>query len=210
MVGVGGGGGPETAPLFVNGQPHRDSYDKGYQPSGKGPKTPRRMKGRWDESSVEQDMFIIEETKKALDALEYTTVEDKSDSLKKNLKRELEALGWAYRSAATFKANFPFRNKHLVFDLIIIKDGVIDMHRIKVTMGRPATTDYKLMKWVPKLTAGRDITEMLFGLFSTKKGLIILAVCLLVLIALLVWWSSATEIDEDGASLLGGQACNSS
>ena len=144
------GGDPGGAPLFVNGQPTKNSYGRDPEPSGKEPRTPRRMKGKWDESSVEQDMFIIEKTKKILDSPEYVTVKDKGNHLKKNVKRELKTLGWAYKNIATFKANFPFRNKYLVLDLPILKDDLLDLHRIKITMSDNRISDYKLMKWVPQ------------------------------------------------------------
>jgi len=75
---------------------------------------------------------------------------EKSVSLKKNIKRELETLGWIYQRRATFMANFPFRRKYMIFDFAFIKDGAQDIHRVKVTMDDKGASGYKLMKWLAR------------------------------------------------------------
>ena len=145
---------PGENPLPVDGFPIRRGgsvfYNKDPDPSGKGPKLPRHMKGKWDESSVEHDLLIIEETKKVLDAIENAVEADESVSTKENLRRELGKLGWIYSSKATFKSNFPFRNKYLALDLLVLKDDLLDLHRIKVVISDNRVSGYKLMKWVAK------------------------------------------------------------
>ena len=118
-------------------------------PENKGPRIPRRMKGKWDESSVEQELPIIKETKKILDIAENAIKGNKTDPVKKNLKRGLETLGWKYNRGVTFKANFPFRGKYLIFHYAFTKSGASDIHRLKVVMKDNGVSGYKLMKWVP-------------------------------------------------------------
>ena len=108
------------------------------------------MKGKWDEGSVEQDLPIIDDTKKILDGSEQISVMEKRGSLKEDIKRELESLGWIYQGGATFKANFPLRNKYLIFDFSFVKEGAQDIHRIKLVVDDNGVSDYKLMKWAPK------------------------------------------------------------
>ena len=145
---------PGENPLPVDGFPIRRGgsvfYNKDPDPSGKEPRIPRRMKGKWDESSVEQELPIIMETKKILDVAENATKGNVTEPVKKNLKQELETLGWVYNRGATFKANFPFRSKHLIFDSAFTKKGASDIHRLKVVKGNNGVSGYKLMKWVPK------------------------------------------------------------
>jgi hypothetical protein len=118
-------------------------------PEGKGPKIPRRMDGRWDEGSVEYDLSFIEQTKKLLDNDEDVIRENEVVHIKKRLRRELMDLCWEYNRGATLKANFPLRNKYLIFDSSFINKGALDIHRIKIAMSHNHVSDYKLMKWVP-------------------------------------------------------------
>ncbi|MFC1951056.1 hypothetical protein ACFLXN_01435 [Chloroflexota bacterium] len=164
-------------------------------PKDKSPKIPRRMSGGWDESAVEHDLSFVREAGKILDAAENVIQSNDGSTNKKSLRRELEHLGWIYNRGTTFMANFPFRGKYIVFDFAIINEGALNIHRVEIVMRHGGVSSYRLMKWMPKLKVGWDITETLSGLFSTKKGLMILAICLMILIALLLWWSFATEIE---------------
>ena len=124
-------------------------------PKDRGPRTPRRMKGKWDEGSVEHDLPIIEKTKMVLDTAEDVAQADEGVSIKRSLRQKLELLGWGYNRGATFRANFPFRSKHLIFNSVFIKEGAQHIHRVKVVMGHDGVSGYKLMKWVPKVMLSR-------------------------------------------------------
>ena len=111
---------------------------------------PRRMKGKWDEDSAEHDQSFIEETRKVLDAALNAIKAGEGVSVKQSLRRELEKLGWEYNRGATFRVDFPFRSKYLVFDYGFIKEGVPAVYRLKIVIGKSNVLHDKLMKWIPR------------------------------------------------------------
>lgn len=136
-------------------------YGYGYMGSGFGgtplafSKGPRpedhhsRLKYRWSEDSVNQELPFVEITKRTLDLTQTQVQPDKSPNIKGIIRQELELLGWEYNRRATFKANFPFRHKYVVFDSTTKLDAD-DRFRLKVTLNRDSVSEYKLMKWVPR------------------------------------------------------------
>jgi hypothetical protein len=87
-------------------------------------------------------------TKKVITDVQSAIQAIKDVSVKKRLRKELEQVGWKYNRGATFKANFPFRRKYMIFDFIIINKDIMDIYRIKVVTGHDGVSGYKLMKWV--------------------------------------------------------------
>ena len=118
------------------------------RPGGKGPIS-RPKKGKWDEASVERDLPYIEEAIRIIDEAQTAIQLDKGNAVKASLRLELEQAGWQYNRRATFKANFLFRSKYLVFNSSYKQDHK-NSYRIKVATGHGIVSDYKLMKWVPR------------------------------------------------------------
>ncbi len=129
--------------------PTRNPFD--YQPKlnpkDRKPTPWSRRKGKWDEASVERDLPYIEEAIRIIDKAQTAIHMDKGNAVKASLRLELEQAGWQYDSRATFKANFPFRSKYLVFNSTYKQDHK-DSYRIKVATDHGIVSNYKLMKWV--------------------------------------------------------------
>ena len=144
-------------------------YQEKLSPKDRKPTPESRMKGKWDEGSVEKDLPFVEEAIRIIDMSQTSVQFNKSDSVKTGLRHELEQAGWQYNSRATFKANFPLGRKYLVFDYSY-KQDIKNSYRLKVATGHGIVSGYKLLKWIEKI--GPDFE--LIDLFTTKKGLLIL------------------------------------
>lgn len=167
-----GMGGPPPPPLYT-------SDPNCLIPKYDGPKIRRRTKYKWDEVSGEPDLLFMEETTRIIDtACNMTQVQDRA-FIKDMLDKELDPLGWEYDGYATFKANFPFRNKHVVFDSTAKLDAD-DRFRLKVTVSKDRGLDYKILKRVPKI--GPD------GWLTLKSGVMIAVGLIILFIILGIWF----------------------
>ena len=163
-------------------------HSQGYQKQvEKGP-SPRPKRGKWDEASVEQDLPFIEEAIRIIETAQAATQVFQGNAIKTGLRQELEEVGWKYSSRATYRANLLVRKKYLVFESSY-KQDMKNSYRVKVATSHGIVSDYKLMKWIPKINPEFEF----FDLFTTKKGLLIVVIIILLLLTfpficnLVVW-----------------------
>lgn len=153
--------------------PFVDPYASG--PEGKDPVSSKRG-GKWDEVSVERDLPFIEEAIRILAQSQTAIQFDAGSAFKDSLRLELEQAGWQYNGWATFKSNFPFRRKYLVFDSSYTQDHE-NSYRIKVITGRGIVSDYKVMKWIEKTYPEFEPFDLLFS----KRGILFIIIGIIVL-----------------------------
>ena len=145
------------------------------QPPEKGPGS-HSKKGKWDEASVELDLPFIEEAIRIIESAQHTVQPIKGNTFKANLRQELEQSGWLYNRRATFKSNLPLRNKYLIFDSSYKLDPK-NSYRIKVSAKHSIVSDYKVYKWQENTYPGFELMD----LFNSKKGLLIVIICIILL-----------------------------
>ena len=87
-MGMGGSG---HTPLNIGAPPGWDKHNP--KPGGREPRDPRRVGGKWDEGSVEQDWPIGERTKKVITDVQGAIQSTKDVSVKKRLREKLEQTG---------------------------------------------------------------------------------------------------------------------
>lgn len=169
-------------PSFINPL----AYQRG--PAGKGPKTPRRLRGKWSTDAVDQELPAIEETKRIIENPASTIGVESGGSFKSKLKVGLEQLGWQSNRRATFKANFPFGSTYLVVDSTAELD-TDERYRIEMTMGNSSVMDYRIKKWVYVETAAGGF-ELNFINILTNRWFLILVALLVVGLLVFVFYNA--------------------
>ena len=152
-------------------------------PKNDGPKDKHRIKYIWRDVSADPELEFLSDINNIMDTARNMAQVQDGDSIKAMLKKELAPSGWGYNGRATFRANFPFRSRHVIFDSTEKLDADV-RYRLKVAVHEYKGLDYKVLKWVPKIGPDSDIIGMLTDLITTKKGLAILFTCIALLIIL--------------------------
>jgi len=152
--------------------------------SPRGPsRRPHQLRGKWSTDSVDQELPIIEETKRIIENPASTIGADAGGSFKSKLKSGLEQLGWKLNRRATFKANFPFGSTYLVFDSTAALD-TDERYKIEMVMGNSSVMDYKIKKWVYVETSAGGFELNFINILTNRWFLIGVA---LVVVGLLVF-----------------------